>query len=134
MHGKPEEYYIELPKVEGLEEGANVVILVRGLSLSAVGGGPEAEFGGRLLGMFLTSLCEMPPVVKAIALVNNAVRLAAAESQVLTALETIEKQGTEILCCSTSCNFFKLEPLVGARSSMFHIVETLLGAGKVITL
>lgn len=133
MHGKPEEYYLDLPKMEGLEEGANIVLLVRGQSLGDTGG-DQGDLGGRLLAMLLTSLCEMPPVVKAIVLVNEAVKLAAAESAVLNALETIEKQGTEILCCSTSCNFFKIEPLVGVRSSMFQMTEALLAAGKVITL
>lgn len=134
MRGEPEEYYLDLPRLEGIEEGASVVLMVRGQSLGDAASEVGSDLGARLLAMFLTSLCEMPPVVKAIVLVNEAVRLAAAESAVLSAMETIEKQGTDILCCSTSCNFYKIEPLVGVRSSMFHIAETLLTAGKVITL
>ncbi|MCR4398426.1 MAG: hypothetical protein NUV93_05635 [Firmicutes bacterium] len=131
---KPEHYYLELPKMEALEEGVGVAILVRGQYLGDGSGEAAREIGSRLMGMFLASLCEMPPVVKTLVLVNDAILLACEQSPVLNVLETIEKQGTEVVCCSTSCNYFRREPVVGSRAGMFHIVEMLLAARKVITV
>lgn len=133
VEAKPSEYYLDLPKLEGLDEGLSVAVFIRSQYLGGSTSTGDVDLGARLITMFLASLCEMPPV-KSVILVNDAVRLACGDSPTVTALETIEKQGTEVLCCSTSCNYFKVDPAVGLRTSMFHIVETLLAAGKVITV
>ncbi len=130
LDGKREELYLELPKVEGLDEGPGVVILIGSQSF----GRPDGETGRRLMSLFLAGLLEMPPVVKAVVLVNDGVRLACEGSGALHALETLRGQGAQVVCCANSCNHLGTEPVVGYRAGMMHIAETLLGASKVITL
>ncbi|NPV69981.1 MAG: hypothetical protein HPY55_04935 [Firmicutes bacterium] len=130
VSSKPRDLYLELPKIEGLDEGPGVVLLVGSQSL----GEPDGEAGRRLMGLFLSCLLEMPSVVKAVVLVNDGVHLACEGSSILHTLDTLKGQGTQVICCSNTCNHLDVEPLVGYRASMLHIAEMLLGAAKVISL
>ena len=130
VSSKPQDLYLELPKVEGLDEGQGVVVLIGSRSL----GEPDGETGRRLMGLFLGCLTEMPSVVRAVVLVNDGVRLAGEGSGALHVLETLRGQGTQVICCTNSCSHLNVDPIVGYRAGMMHIAETLLGASKVITL
>jgi len=68
--------------------------------------------------------------------INAGVKLTVDGSPVLEDLQALEPRGVNILACGTCLGHFELKEKVaiGEISNMYTIVETLLGAGKVVAL
>ncbi len=96
----------------------------------------EAELGAILIRGFFHALGEAQPRPDTIILFNTGVRLACEGSPLLDDLRALEDDGVEILACGTCLNHFGLTDklAVGQVSNMYTIAETLLNAGRVITL
>lgn len=106
----------------------DVVIVLTG---EAIGSG-DRDLGQVLLKNFFYALVESVPSPRAVVLLNTAVRLAAAGSPVAGSLKTLEKQGVEVLLCSTSVGHLGVKVAAGLPTNMYRIVELLLKSGRVI--
>ncbi len=109
-----------------------LVILISG---DGMGRGAE-KLGGILMRSFLHTLNEVAPVPGTIILVNSGVRLVVEGSPVLDDLRRLAQGGVQILACGTCLGYYQLKDqvAVGTVSNMYTIAETLLSAGKVVTL
>ena len=112
--------------------GGPNVILIAG---DRIGRGPE-ELGAVLMRSLMHTLTEVSPLPEVIILVNEGVRLAVEGSPVLDDLRTLAGRGVQILACGTCLGFFELKDrvAVGTVSNMYTIAETLLAAGKVVSM
>ena len=105
------------------------------VSADVMGKGPE-ELGQILIRGFFHTLGEVEPLPEAIIFFNTGVRLVAENSPVMEDLQALQDAGIEILACGTCLDYLSLKErvAVGRVSNMYTIAETLLGAGKVISL
>jgi tRNA 2-thiouridine synthesizing protein A len=96
----------------------------------------ETELGQILVRSFFHTLGEVEPQPQTLVFYNTGVKLACAGSPVVDDLCALEGQGVEMLVCGTCLGYFELKDklAVGAVSNMYDIAETLLRAGKVVTL
>jgi selenium metabolism protein YedF len=96
----------------------------------------DRELGTVLIRAFFHTLTESATLPDVIIFFNTGVRLVVAGSPVVEDLQTLAEQGVEILACGTCLGHFELKDkvAVGQVSNMYTISETLLEAGKVITL
>jgi selenium metabolism protein YedF len=96
----------------------------------------EPELGNILIRGFFHTLGEVEPLPQTIVLFNAGVKLACEGSPVLDDLCALEVGGIEILVCGTCLNYFQLTDKLAAGqvSNMYDIAETMLRAGKVLTL
>jgi len=85
---------------------------------------------------YLRTLDEMGGDLWRLVFVNNGVKLAIDESEVLADLQKYEKQGIKILVCGTCLTHFDLmeRKRVGITTNMLDIVTAMQNADKVITL
>jgi selenium metabolism protein YedF len=92
--------------------------------------------GNILIRAFFHTLGEVQPVPDTIVFLNSGVKLAIQESPVLEDLQALAGKGIEILICGTCLGHYELKDkvVVGEVSNMYSIAETLLRAGKVISL
>ncbi len=112
--------------------GGPLVVLVAGDTL---GRGPE-ELGGVLMRSWFHTLTEVQPRPETIIFVNTGVRLVVEGSPVLEDLRALATGGVRLLACGTCLGYLELKEkvAVGAVSNMYTIAETLLGAGKVVSI
>ena len=105
------------------------------VSADVMGSGPE-ELGQILIRGFFHALGEVEPVPETVVFFNTGVRLVAEGSPVVEDLQALQDAGIDILACGTCLDYFSLKErlAVGQVSNMYTIAETLLGAGKVISL
>jgi selenium metabolism protein YedF len=103
---------------------------------SDVMGRGEAELGHILIRAFFHTLGEVQPVPDTIVFFNSGVKLVVAGSPVLEDLQALCDQGVEILACGTCLGYYELKDHVGVGevSNMYTIAETILGAGKTVSL
>ncbi len=96
----------------------------------------DAELGAVLMQGFFHALMEVEQLPDTIVLYNAGVKLAVEGSPVLDDLQALETRGVEILVCGTCLSYYELREsaLAGTVSNMYTIVESLLGAGKIINL
>ncbi len=138
------EYRIELarsgtlPQAEAMTVGRAEAVggpLVLAVSSDIMGRG-EAELGGILVRGFFHTLGEVQPLPQRIIFFNTGVRLACTGSPVLDDLRALQERGIEMLVCGTCLGYFELteQLAVGQISNMYDIAETMLGAGKVVSL
>lgn len=115
----------------GGEAGPTVVLVPS----DGMGSGDD-ELGGILIRSFFHTLQEVEPSPDTIILLNSGVKLAVDGSPVLEDLEALVGKGVGVLACGTCLGHFGLRDkiVVGQVSNMYSIAETLLGAGKVVTL
>jgi selenium metabolism protein YedF len=99
-------------------------------------GRDEVELGNILIRGFFHTLTEVKPTPQTIILFNSGVKLACEGSPVLDDLHALEETGIEILVCGTCLGYFELMDRLAAGqvSNMYDIAETMLAAGKVVTL
>ena len=139
-----DEYRIELarrgstPQPEALPAGKAEIVsgpLVLVISADVIGRG-EKELGHILMRAFFHTLGEVQPVPHTLIFFNTGVKLACEGSPVLDDLCALEAEGVEMLACGTCLNYFELKDklAVGRVSNMYDIAETMLNAGKVLTL
>jgi selenium metabolism protein YedF len=101
-----------------------------------MGRGEHPELGRILIRGFFHTLGEVEPVPDAIIFFNSGVKLVAADSPVLEDLQALRERGVGILACGTCLGYYELKEkvAVGEVSNMYTIAETMLGAGKVVSL
>jgi len=121
------------PAVGGTEPAAGPLVLV--VPSDRMGRGPE-ELGEILIRAFFHTLGEVEPRPDAVIFFNSGVKLVVEGSPVLEDLQALAEGGVEILACGTCLGYFQLKEkvAVGEVSNMYTIAETMLGAGKVVTL
>ena len=96
----------------------------------------NAELGQILIRGFFHTLSEVEPLPNVVIFFNSGVRMVAEGSPVLEDLQALCDQGVEILACGTCLGYYELrgQVAVGEVSNMYTIAETLLAAGRVVTL
>jgi selenium metabolism protein YedF len=122
----PVDDYCEVP---GSKQGNYVFAIQR----NRLGDGDE-ELGKILIKALINTIVELDQLPKSILFLNSGIILALNDSPVLTALQNLEQQGTEILVCGTCLDFYhKKEQLgVGKISNMYDILDRKSKASKVI--
>lgn len=103
------------------------------ISSDAMGSGSD-ELGRLLLKNFLFTLAELESVPDIFLFVNAGVKLTAAGSEALEALERLACMGADIASCGLCLDFFHLKEqlAVGRVTNMLDIAETLQKAGRII--
>ena len=109
--------------------------LVLMIPSETMGRGDE-ELGNILIRTFFHALGEVEPLPDTIIFFNSGVKLVVEGSQILEDLYALCEQGIEILACGTCLGHYSLKETVavGEVSNMYTIAETMLGAGKVVSL
>ncbi len=110
--------------------------LVLAVSSEVMGRGEHAELGMVLIRSFFHTLLEVQPRPETIIFFNSGVKLVAEGSPILEDLRTLGGQGIKVLACGTCLGYYNLKEkvAVGEVSNMYTIAETMLGAGKVVTI
>ena len=101
-----------------------------------MGRGEHPELGQILIRGFFHTLGEVEPLPDTIIFFNNGVKLVVEDSPVLEDLQCLCERGVEILVCGTCLGYYELKEkiAVGEVSNMYTIAETMLNAGKVVSL
>ena len=101
-----------------------------------MGRGEHPELGRILVRGFFHTLGEVQPLPDTIIFFNSGVRLVVEDSPVLEDLQGLCERGVEILVCGTCLGYYDLKEkiAVGEVSNMYTIAETMLNAGKVVSL
>lgn len=128
----------EVPQFEQVPVGRAEVLAgppVLVVQTEAMGRG-DKELGRLLMRSFFHTLGEVTPRPERIVLFNTGVKLACEGSPVLEDLCALEAEGIEIMACGTCLGYFELKEklAVGRVSNMYEIAQTMLSAGKVVTL
>lgn len=109
--------------------------IVIAISSDTMGRGDD-DLGHVLLRNYLHTLTEIVPKPDTLIFLNTGVKVAVHESAALADLQTLVREGVQILLCGTCVNHFDLKGqlAVGEISNMYAISEILLRAGKVVSL
>jgi len=96
----------------------------------------DAELGQILIRGFVHTLGEVQPLPDTIIFFNSGVKLVVEGSPVQEDLRALHERGVEILACGTCLGYYELKEkvVVGEVSNMYTIAETMLSAGKVVSL
>ena len=96
----------------------------------------EEELGQILIRSFLYTLTEVGDGPDTMIFFNAGVKMTVDGSAVLDDLRTLEKNGVEILVCGTCLDYFGIKDkiAVGQISNMYTITETMLSAGRLVTV
>jgi selenium metabolism protein YedF len=96
----------------------------------------DEELGHVLIRAFFHTLGEVTPLPDTIIFLNSGVMLVVDDSPVLEDIQALSQRGIEILACGTCLGHYGLKDkvAVGEVSNMYTIAETMLGAGRVISL
>ncbi len=129
---KPQEAAEPLPLGAAVPAGGPLVLTV---SEDIMGRG-ERELGTVLVRAFFHTLLEVQPRPDVVIFYNTGVRLVVEGSPVLEDLRTLADQGVQILACGTCLGYLELKEklAVGTVSNMYAIAETLLAAGRVVSI
>ncbi len=135
---KEDGIYLTLRKAGAvpIKEQHQATGIVLFLSSNVMGRGEDSQLGSLLMQKFLHTLGGLATKPETILLVNDGVKLVTQDSPVLGELRQLENQGTEVLACGTCLSRFQLmdKVAVGRVSDMYNIADTLLKAGKIISL
>ncbi|MEQ8236057.1 MAG: sulfurtransferase-like selenium metabolism protein YedF [Syntrophomonadaceae bacterium] len=122
----------ETVRVQKENVQGSTVILIK----SNILGDGNDSLGSVLMQSFLYTLTQMDVELKSLLLLNSAVLLTTAGSQLITCLKQLERNGTDIVSCGTCLEFYglldRLE--VGRVGNMYAMVEAMMQANKVIVL
>ena len=128
----------------GVEEAANAVdaetppgsSLVLLVSSEFMGRGEHDELGHILMRGFFHTLGEVDPVPDTVIFINSGVKLVVEGSPVVEDLRALVGEDVQILACGTCLGYYGLEDemAVGEVSNMYTIAETMLAAGRLVTL
>ncbi len=101
-----------------------------------MGRGEHAELGTILVRGFFHTLAEMETRPDTVIFFNSGVKLVVEGSPVVEDLQALAGQGVEVLVCGTCLGYYDLKEkvAVGVVSNMYTIAETVLGAGRVVSL
>ncbi len=105
------------------------------ITTDRLGTGDE-RLGAILMKAFLNTIWEAEPKPTKVIFINNGVKLTTEGSEVLDSVKLLEKEGVQVISCGTCLAYYNLtEKLeVGLASNMYEIVNSLLGAPKVIKI
>jgi len=122
----------EVPEAEKKPEeaiGKDVILICT----DTLGTG-DKRLGEILMKAFLNTLVDTEPKPAKLVFMNNGVKLTTEGSEVLDALEALEKKGVEIFSCGTCLDYYRLKEKlqIGEATNMFDTVKSLVGAAKVI--
>jgi len=119
-------------KVEAAAATGPLVLVIPGETM----GRGDDELGQILIRGFFHALGQTVPQPETIIFFNSGVKLVVEGSPVLEDLQALCGQGIEILACGTCLGHYSLKDkiAVGEVSNMYTIAETLLRAGKVVSL
>ena len=94
------------------------------------------KLGKSLIKFFIDTLLVVDPKPARLILLNSAVKLATGSSEVWETLQLLAENGVEIFSCGTCLKYYNLTDKlrVGQVTNMYDIIDTLLSAGKVITI
>ena len=112
--------------------GPGVLVFVQA---DSIGRGDDA-LGAGLMKNFILTLKEMGSDLWRLVFVNSGVKLCCQGSEVLEALQELERSGVSLLVCGTCLDFFGLlsQKQVGQTTNMLDVVTSLQLAGKVISV
>ncbi|MBI9074144.1 MAG: sulfurtransferase-like selenium metabolism protein YedF [Desulfatibacillum sp.] len=112
--------------------GGTKKILV--LAASNCMGRGDDVLGEKLMMNFMGTLKEMGPELWRVVLLNSGVKLSIEGSQVLPAIQELEKSGVSVLVCGTCLDHFGIldQKMVGETTNMLDIVTSMQLADKVI--
>jgi selenium metabolism protein YedF len=98
--------------------------------------GENADLGTVLVRAFFHTLLEVDERPDTAIFLNSGVKLVVEDSPLVEDLQALASGGLEILVCGTCLDFYELKErvAVGTVSNMYTIAETLLGAGRVVSL
>ena len=93
------------------------------------------ELGAVLIKAFIHTVAGQARKPDVMILYNTGVKLTVQGSDVLEDLKQMESEGVQILVCGTCLNYFEIKDklAVGTVSNMYDIVETMSGAGRLLT-
>jgi selenium metabolism protein YedF len=112
--------------------GGPLVLIIPGEFM----GRGDDELGHILIRGFFHTLGEVAPLPDTIIFFNSGVKLVVKGSLVLEDLHALSERGVEILACGTCLGHYELKDqvAVGEISNMYTIAETMLGAGRIVSL
>ena len=96
----------------------------------------DKKLGTILMKAFLNTLWDASPRPEKIIFMNEGVLLTTEGSEVLDSLRLLEKEGVLIFSCGTCLEYYELKEQlkVGQVTNMYDTVQSLLAAGKVISI
>lgn len=120
------------PQAMGMPVGGPLVLVIP----SEIMGRGDEELGNILIRGFFHTLGEVELLPDKIIFFNSGVKLVIENSPVLEDLQALTARGVEILACGTCLGHYGLteQVAVGEVSNMYTIAETMLGAGRVVSL
>lgn len=112
--------------------GGPLVLLVP----DRVMGRGDEELGDILVRGFFHTLGELEQRPDIVIFINGGVRLTIDDSLILDDLQALEAQGVTLLACGTCLDYYEITDRLAAGqvSNMYEIAETMLSAGKIVTL
>ena len=124
----------EPSEVQPVAPSAGPLVLV--VPSETMGRGEHEELGRILTRAFFHTLGEVEPLPDSVIFLNSGVKLVVEGSPVVEDLQALAEDGVEILACGTCLGHYGLKGkvVVGAVSNMYTIAETMLGAGRQVTL
>jgi len=122
------------PEAAPVSEAGQMKIMVM-IATDRLGYGDD-ELGLKLIISFIRTLKEMGPDLWRLVFVNNGVKLAIRDSEVIPDLKELEDNGLQILVCGTCLTHFDLleQKQVGETTNMLDIVTAIQLADKVINI
>lgn len=96
----------------------------------------DDDLGQLLMAAIINTLTEVNGRPSKMLFINRGVMLTTEGSRVLETLLALEREGVRIFSCGTCLNHYRLKEKlrVGQVTNMYDTVESLLAAGKVITV
>ncbi|MDI6776600.1 MAG: sulfurtransferase-like selenium metabolism protein YedF [Syntrophales bacterium] len=121
----------ERARVEAIRAGGDVVCI----TTDRFGTGSE-ELGRILMNAFLNTIWDYHPRPTKLLFINAGVMLTTEGSEVLEALELLEREGVDIFSCGTCLGYYGIKDKlrVGKVTNMYEIVDALLSGGRVINI
>lgn len=114
-----------------LQEGGAVVLI----TTDRLGTGDD-RLGQILMKSFLNTLWDHEARPVKLLFINSGVRLTTEGSEVLEALELLEKEGVEVFSCGTCLEYYGIgdKLKVGNVTNMYDTVSSLLSASRVVSI
>lgn len=108
--------------------------MVVAITSDRMGSGND-ELGKVLIKGFIFAVTQLETLPKTMLFYNGGATLTCEGSDSLEDLKSLEAQGVEIMTCGTCLDYYGLKEklAVGSVTNMYSIVETMAGAGKIIT-
>ena len=132
-------YHITITKGSPNAEVARAASSLCGATLlvksNLLGEGDE-QLGLVLMKSFFYALAESSDLPESIFFLNSGVKLTCQGSPVVDHLNHLQQRGVSVMSCGTCLDFYHLKEalVIGDITNMYTIVESLLQAGRTITL